>query len=88
MDHAKFDLGQLKAGAVVVVTLKNQANVLLMDATNYRAYAAGKRGAQYYGGLAKTSPRRMPVPRTGHWYVAIDLGGNAGRISADVRVEN
>lgn len=88
MEHLQKDLGQLKKGATVVVTLRQQANVLLMDTSNYRTYAAGKSGRfRYTGGLIKKSPTRIPVPSNGHWIVAIDLGGRAGRINASVSVE-
>jgi hypothetical protein len=84
----KSDLGQLRAGSTVVITLKQQANVLLMDLNNYRRYSSGRGGGvQYYGGLVKRSPARIKVPRNGHWYLAIDLGGRAGRVSAAVAVE-
>ena len=72
----------------MVVTLKQQANVLLMDANNYRKYSSGRGGrVRYYGGLAKRSPARIQVPRTGHWYLAIDLGGRPGKVSAAVAVK-
>ena len=86
MEHVKYDLGQVAGGSTVVVTLKNQANVLLMDASNYRSYAAGRQ-ARYVGGLAKRSPARLRVPHGGRWYVALDLGGYSGRINSSVSVE-
>lgn len=86
MEHVKYDLGQLRKGSTVVVTLGNQANVLLLDSTNYRSYAAGRRH-RYFGGLAKRSPVRIAVPSNGHWYVAIDLGGGRGRIKSSIGVE-
>jgi len=86
MHHVKYDLGQVKRGSTVVVTLDKQANVLLMDSSNYSNYA-GDRRHQYFGGLVKKSPTSIPVPRDGHWYVAIDLGGGAGRIRSSVRVQ-
>lgn len=85
MEHVKYDLGQLKRGSAVVVTLKNQANVLLLDSSDYRAYASGRQ-ARYIGGLAKKSPVRLAVPDTGHWYVALDLGGYSGRINSSIQV--
>ncbi|WP_413320373.1 DUF1883 domain-containing protein [Agrococcus sp. 1P02AA] len=89
MEHLKKDLGQLKKGATVVVTLRQQANVLLMDASNYRAYAASRGGRfRYTGGLIKRSPARLTVPSNGHWYLAIDLGGAKGRINATIAVES
>lgn len=70
----------------MVVTLKNRANVLLMTATNYRAYVSGRR-VNYYGGEALRSPLRINVPHADHWYVVLDLGGAGGRIEAAVSVE-
>ncbi|WP_410785735.1 DUF1883 domain-containing protein [Kribbella sp. C-35] len=86
MEHLRYDLGNLKKGSTVVVTLKNQANVQLMMNSEYNNYKAGRR-YRYHGGRVTRSPFRMPVPSNGHWVVAIDLGGYAGRISAGVAVE-
>lgn len=86
MEHVYHDLGQVQRGSTVVVTLKNRANVMLMDQSNYRAYVAGRR-TRFIGGEARKSPVRLVVPSTGRWYVALDLGGYSGRISSSVRVE-
>lgn len=86
MQHVKYDLGQVKRGSTVLVTLDKQANVQLMDSTNYSHYEKGRR-YQYLGGLMKKSPASIPVPRDGHWYVAVDLGGAAGRIRSGVSVQ-
>ncbi|HVF05260.1 MAG TPA: DUF1883 domain-containing protein [Frankiaceae bacterium] len=86
MEHLSFDLGNLKKGSTVVVTLKNQANVQLMTSSEYRNYKAGRR-YHYHGGRVTRSPFRVTVPSNGHWVVAIDLGGYAGRISASVAVQ-
>lgn len=85
MDHIRRDLGNLKKGSMVIVQLKNQANVLLMKASEYRSYRRGGR-ARYIGGFAKTSPVRLPVPNDGHWFLALDLGGYPGRIDAKVSI--
>lgn len=86
MEHLRYDLGSLKKGSTVVVTLQNQANVQLMTSHNYTNYKAGRR-YQYHGGRVTRSPFRIAVPSNGHWVVAIDLGGRTGRISARVAVE-
>jgi hypothetical protein len=86
MQHVKSDLGTVQRGSTVVVTLDTQANVLLLDSSNYRTYVNGGQ-FRYYGGLAKTSPMRIPVPSTGHWFIAIDLGGGSGNIRSSVVVE-
>jgi len=86
MEHLSFDLGNVKKGSAVVVTLKNQANVQLMTSSEYSNYKAGRR-YNYHGGRVTRSPFRIAVPSDGHWVVAIDLGGCAGRISANVAVQ-
>jgi Domain of unknown function (DUF1883)/TIR domain len=86
MEHLYKDLGNLKKGSTVVVTLKNQANVQLMARSEYGNYKAGRR-YRYHGGRVTRSPFAIPVPSSGHWVVAIDLGGYPGRISASVAVQ-
>lgn len=86
-NFTKYDLGNLKKGQTVVVTLKgNAANVRLMDSTNFNAYKNG-RGHRYVGGLAKQSPIRLGVPYSGHWYVAVDMIGLRGSVRSSVSVE-
>ncbi|MBQ8093717.1 MAG: DUF1883 domain-containing protein [Clostridia bacterium] len=85
MNFSYYDLGQLDAGKVVEVSLTKAANVRLMDSTNYSNYKNGRRH-HYYGGYVKQSPYRITVPRSGHWYVTIDLGGYAGSLRHSVRV--
>lgn len=86
MEHLRFDLGNLKKGSIIVVILKNQANVQLMTSADYNNYKAGRR-YRYHGGGVSRSPFRIAVPCNGHWVVAIDLGGLTGRISASVAVQ-
>jgi len=86
MEHLRYDMGNLKKGSTVVVTLQNQANVQLMTSSDYSNYKAGRR-YRYHGGRVTRSPFRIAVPSNGHWMVAVDLGGYAGRISASVAVE-
>jgi hypothetical protein len=81
--HSEFDL---EAGDVVVVDLDNQANVLLMDRSNYDAYRDG-RTYRYYGGHAEKTPVSLSAPRSGQWHVVVDLGGYAGRVRAGVKVQ-
>lgn len=86
MEHQRYDLGNLGQGATVVVKLKSQANVQLMSASQYTNYKAGRR-YRYHGGLVTRSPFNIVVPSNGHWIVAIDLGGNSGRIESSVVVQ-
>ena len=85
MNFLKYDLGNLKRGEVVEVTLTSGANVRLMDSSNFNSYKNGRKH-RFYGGLAKKSPIRILVPNSGHWYVAIDMQGLRGSTKASVRV--
>lgn len=85
MNFLKYDLGNLKRGEVVEVTLSSGANVRLMDSSNFNSYKNGRKH-RFYGGLARKSPIRIAVPNSGHWYVAVDMQGLRGSTSASVRV--
>ena len=86
-DFRHYELGHLKRGSVVVVTLQgNAANVQLLDSSGFNNYRAGRRYS-YTGGLAKSSPVRLPVPRDGRWHVTVDLIGLGGSVRSGVAVE-
>lgn len=79
-----YDLGHCSKGEIVVVTLSGKAaNVRLMDSSNFSSYKAGRRH-RFYGGHATRSPVRLPIPRSGRWHVAIDLGGYGGSVRTSV----
>lgn len=78
----EFNLGSQDA---VKIVLNGQANVRLMDYTNFQAYRNGRQH-RYYGGRATVSPYIVSPPYAGQWYLAIDLGGYGGRINASVSV--
>ncbi|MBA3314440.1 MAG: DUF1883 domain-containing protein [Planctomycetota bacterium] len=80
--HYDFDLS---ADDVVEVTLDKQANVRLLDDSNFAAFRSGRQH-RYHGGLAKTSPVRLMAPHAGRWHVVVDLGGFAGTVRASARV--
>jgi hypothetical protein len=84
VDHLYKDLGNLKKGSRVIVTVRNKANVQVMTRSAYSNYKSGKR-YRALGGSVTRSPFQVTIPTSGHWIV--DLGGYAGRISASVRVE-
>lgn len=86
MDFVHYKLGSLSKGQIVKVILKgNAANVLLLDNSNFNNYKNGRKYS-YYGGHATRSPVIIPVPRSGIWHVAINLGGHGGRINSAVNV--
>jgi hypothetical protein len=73
-------------GDIVEVILQgNAANVMLMDTVNFQNYRNGRKFT-YYGGHFTRSPAVVRPPHPGQWYVVVDLGGGAGRVSASVRV--
>jgi len=76
MNFLHKDLGILSGGEVVEVTLDKAANVRLMDSSNFGSYRRGGRH-HYIGGH---------ITQSGHWHVAVDLGGYAGSIRAGIRV--
>jgi hypothetical protein len=80
--HYEFDLS---ASDIVEVTLDKEANVRLLDNSNFWLYKEGRQH-QYHGGLAKKSPIKIAAPLAGHWHVVIDLGGYAGTVRASARV--
>jgi hypothetical protein len=78
--HSDFNIGP---SDVVQVELDKQANVMLLDDSNFSSYRHGGRFT-YYGGLAKQSPVRLSPPRSGHWHVVVDLGGYARSVRASI----
>ena len=86
MQFIKHDLGIRSGGEIVEITLKgNAANVRLLDSSNFQNYRSGRRH-RYIGGQSKRSPVRLQIPRSGHWYVAVDMGGYKGQVSSSVRM--
>ncbi|HGY2543753.1 TPA: DUF1883 domain-containing protein [Citrobacter freundii] len=86
MQFTHYDLRQLKSGQVVEVNLAgNAANVMLMNNNNFLKYRSG-RASNYYGGHVTSSVTRLRVPSSGHWHIAIDLGGYAGTVRSSVNV--
>jgi hypothetical protein len=85
MEYLHKDLGHLDGDEAVEVTLDSAANVKLMDSANFIAYRRGAKHS-YFGGHVTRSPFRLAVPRSGHWHVAVDLGGYRGNVRAGIRV--
>lgn len=85
MKYLTYDLGSMKRGERVEVTLKgNAANVRIMDSTNFNNYKKGKKHS-YIGGHVTKSPYIAAIPSSGSWHVVIDFGGYAGKVQSSVR---
>lgn len=80
--HYEVDLDD---GDLIEITLDSQANVRVMDSSNFSSFRSG-RTHRFVGGLAKRSPIRLAAPRPGHWHVVVDRGGYTGSVRAGVRV--
>ena len=85
MQHLHTDLGFLDRGDIVEINLDHAANVRLLDDANYRAYERDQ-AHRAVGGCATRSPVVLAMPQSGHWHIAVDLGGAAGRVGASVQV--
>jgi Domain of unknown function (DUF1883) len=86
MNYLHYDL-DLNPGEVVEVDLDKQANVRLLDDTNFSRYKKGERH-DYFGGRAVKSPARIHAPHAGRWHLVVDLGGYSGQVRAAVRTVN
>jgi hypothetical protein len=73
----------LKAGDIVVVECSHQCNIRVMNDTNYHQYKNGG-GHEYHGGFFERFPARISVPSSGHWNVALDLGGGSANIKSKI----
>lgn len=71
----KYHWSRLEKGATIVVALNTSANVRLLDSTNFSAYKSNRNHRIAGGGLVTKTPFRIRVPRTGSWYLTIDLIG-------------
>lgn len=86
MKFIHHDLGNLERGQIVEVTLSGSAaNIQLLDSTNFNNYRNGRRYS-YIGGLAKQSPIRLQIPRSGHWHVAVDMRGLRGTVRSSAKI--
>lgn len=80
--HYEFRAGY---GDQVEVSINRQANVILLDPTNYFLYKSGGKFS-YIGGFAHVSPVILQVPRLDVWHLVVDTGGYPGELHASVRM--
>jgi hypothetical protein len=76
---------KLSSTDIVEVELDQQANVLLVDYSNFQNYK-NRKTFSYIGTHATESPVRLSPPSSGTWYVIIDLGGASGLIKYNVSI--
>lgn len=58
----------------VEVSLKNAADVFLVDSNNYKKYNSGQK-FKYFGGHYDKTPVNITVEGSGRWYLIVENGG-------------
>jgi len=91
MKFAHCDLGQQRAGSTAVITLRGtEANVHLIDASNFASFQRTGNARQAYGGGVRRGSSglvQIPIPLDGHWHVVAWLPpGLTGRVRMSARV--
>lgn len=77
--------GNFKKGDILSISVDRKVNIYLMDNINFTRYK-NNNDCEYYGGAATNSPYNITVPRTGHWYIVLDLGGGTGILNYSIKV--
>ncbi len=76
---------QLGPNDAVSIILDKQANVLLLDESNFQRYRS-RQSFRYSGGLAQQSPVILRPTSPGSYHVVVDRGGLGGSVRASVSV--
>lgn len=89
-NHYCHDIGfQMTTGPnmVVEVSISQPAYVYLVNAQGYQSYLNGDE-FKSYGGYASSSPYRILIPSSNHWYVIVDNGdGPIASITSSAKVK-
>lgn len=80
--HQEFNLN---FNDVVRVDIDTQANVMLLDSSNYNSYRSGS-SFRCHGRHYDRSPVLLKPPHSGYWHLVIDLGGRSGSIRHAINV--
>lgn len=80
-----YDLKELRAGAVIEVSLNAVNNVRLMTSGNYQRFTE-MLDFKFMGGVAKKSPLRVTIPETSHWHLIVDCEGHHALAESSVKM--
>lgn len=80
-----YEEGNFRKDDILSIKIDRKVNIYLMDNSNFSRYK-NNWNFEHYGGAANTSPYNIKVPRTGHWYIIIDLGGGTGILNYSIKV--
>lgn len=83
--YTHYDLGMLREGTIIEVTLSAVNNVRLMSGINFQRFTEVL-DFKYIGGIARKSPVRMTIPETSHWHVIVDMEGHHGLADSSVKM--
>lgn len=80
-----YEEGNFRKGDILSITIDRRVNIYLMDNINFTRYKNNNR-FEYYGGSVSNSPYNITVPKSGHWYIIIDLDGGSGILNYSIRM--
>lgn len=83
--YKHYDLGLLREGTILEVTLSAINNVRLMSGINFQRFTETL-DYKYMGGAARKSPFRIAVPQSAHWHLIVDMEGHNGLADSSVRL--
>ena len=85
MKYWFHDVGIVEQGKIIEVTLDQAANIRIMDEDNYNNF----KNRQSYSAIIyfiTTSPFKIKLPRSAHWYVVVDPEDQPGSVVSSVKV--
>lgn len=77
--------GYFKKGDILNIRIDRKVTIRLMNDINFMKFKNGQEYS-YFGGEFSSSPVNLKVPKTDHWNIVFDLGGNTGILSYSIRV--
>ena len=83
--YTHYDLDMQRSGTVIEITLSAIANVRLMTHATFDLFK-NARQHKFLGGVAKQSPIRLQIPKSGHWHVVVDMEGHAGKAESSIKM--
>jgi hypothetical protein len=80
-----YELGGLRAGTTLEVTLSAVNNVRLMTDPHFKRFLETQ-PYRYIGGVTKKSPVRLTIPEDGLWHLVVDTEGHHGLAESSVKL--
>ena len=85
MKFMHYEWSHIGPSDIIEITLDKQANVYLLDETNYHKYKNNKPYTAVGGTQVKT-PAHISPPSIGHWHLCVDLAGYVGSVNVGVKL--